>query len=185
MSSTPSSPPGGATAAAAGGVPSGIVHRRAPGDPDYTEFGIKIHKLRLTLKVQKRASSAHSATPRSASASGGGGNINVNPGHYDRRGRARLNSEERPRAALRASSIAARGARGAHPRPRSTASDVSLRHLDLDANAGSRRPVTGASTGGGGGSGPDAVDGNTGSIAATGRNGSRVANWEFQVIVNT
>lgn len=97
--------------------------------PEFTEFGIKIHKLRLTVKVQKRASSA-SSTSRSGSTSSDDRVRRGYTAHQSRRSRTTSSST---------SSIA-----------------DSLRHLDLDSHAGSRRPIVQDSS------------------------GTRIANWEFQ-----
>ncbi len=165
-----------------GGAPGG-----GPGganNTDYTEFGIKIHKLRLTLKVQRRASSCSNGSgirqqqQQQLNSSGG---INVDPGHTDRHGRIRLGSEERSRAA-RARTQQQQQHRQPRPRPRprpvsssSLADDQSLRNLDLDSNAGSRRPVVRGSP-----AGRDSPDGAAASTTRGGA-GTRVSNWEFQV----
>ena len=99
--------------------------------PEYTEFGIKIHKLRLTLKVQKRSTS-----------------------EAGRGGRGRLGSSN---------SSSAGEVRSVRSRASSTGGD-SLRMLDLDSNAGSRRPVDG------------------GQVRAS---GTRLANFEFEVRQNS
>lgn len=93
--------------------------------PEYTEFGIKFHKLRVTFKVQRRSSSTE------AEGRGRGG----------RGGRGR------------------REERVARDRAHSTGGD-SLRLLNLDTTAGSRRPIV--------------HDG-------SGNSGARLANWEFEV----
>ncbi len=141
-----------------------IMARRA--DPDYTEFGIKIHKLRLTLKVQKRASSATPVQQNHHQA------VIADAQTRQRRGRSigdqrvRQQVQQQPASERRPQS---RGRHRGRPRTGSSVSSSgasiadSLRLLDLDANAGSRRPV---------------VQDN-GNIPSN--SGTRVANWEFQV----
>jgi hypothetical protein len=93
--------------------------------PEYTEFGIKIHKFRLTFKVQKHP---HQQQNRANGDADGDGDADA----------------ERPQ-------------RSTISRHNSTASSVadSLRLLDLDTSARSRRPLC-----------PEAA--------------TRTANWEFQ-----
>ena len=95
--------------------------------PEYTEFGIKIHKLRLTLKVHKRQQQGDPPRPVSTS------DIYAEP--------VRRNTRRRARST----------------RTNSTASSLadSLRQLDLDPQAGSRRPCQE-------------------------KGSTRLANWEFQ-----
>ena len=97
--------------------------------PEYTEFGIKIHKLRLTLKVHKRQQGQQDDPPRPASSS----DLYSEP--------IRRNTRRRARST----------------RTNSTASSLadSLRQLDLDPMAGSRRPCQE-------------------------KGSTKVANWEFQ-----
>ncbi len=122
---------------------------RPPPPPEYTEFGIKIHKLRLTLKVQKRASSAGSAerpqqqqlpppTPNEADTAAAAAAA------------ARRRRNRRPRSHSRASTSTS-----------SASLSESIKLLDLDPSAGSRRPVSVVSGGG------------------------RLANWEFQGFYNS
>ena len=125
-------------------------------DPDYTEFGIKIHKLRLTLKVQKRASSA--------------GNQQHQLTDHQRQRRSRSSVQDHRRQQQQqqqhqqavAASVQSRRpqSRGRHRRRAGSSVSAtsivdSLRMLDLDSNAGSRKPIQENS-------------------------GTRVANWEFQ-----
>lgn len=81
--------------------------------PEYTEFGIKIHKLRLTLKVQKRQSSAEPDPDRASTDPTASATV-------------RRRTERGP---------------GHRSRTNSTASSLadSLRGLELDASARSRR----------------------------------------------
>ena len=116
-------------------------------NPEYTEYGIKIHKLKLTLKVSRRGQQHN--TPEAAVAEDGANT--ADPASEERR----IN-----RSASRASSIA-----------------DSLRMLDLDPRAGSRRGLyyrradrTTATTSRGGGS----------AVAS-----SQAANWEFEGFYNT
>ena len=97
--------------------------------PEYTEFGIKIHKLRLTLKVHKRQQGQQQEDPPRPMSSS---DIYSEP--------VRRNTRRRARST----------------RTNSTASSLadSLRQLDLDPMAGSRRPCQ--------------------------EKGSKLANWEFQ-----
>ncbi len=165
-----------------GGAPGGA------NNPDYTEFGIKIHKLRLTLKVQRRASSCSNGSgirQQQQQQLNNSGGINVDPGHTDRHGRIRLGSEERSRAARARTLQQQQQHRQPRPRPRprpvsssSLADDQSLRNLDLDSNAGSRRPVVRGSP-----AGRDSPDGAAASTTRGGA-GTRVSNWEFQVNKN-
>ena len=122
--------------------------RRNPNNPEYTEFGIKIHKLRLTLKVQKRSNSAN------------GGQL-----------QQPLNNEIEPRLRPQPRRRSSEDNRGGRRRSRasSTSSSIaadSLRMLDLDSNAGSRRPV---------------VHGHSTVSSGQRSSGTRLANWEFQV----
>ncbi len=169
----PVAPNNGALSPRPAGAP-GVIHRRNPlANPDYTEFGIKIHKLRLTLKVQRRASSCSNRSSNS------GNSINVDPGTHDRHGRPRLGSEDRSRTARarqqqqQQQQQQQRSHPRRRPRPTSTTSSMidSLKNLDLDSEAGSRRPVV-----------QDVIDGAAmSSSSSRGGAGTRVANWEFQV----
>ena len=98
--------------------------------PEYTEFGIKIHKFRLTLKVNKRQQGQQTEhPPRPVSSQ----DVYSEPQRRNTRRRARST------------------------RTNSTASSLadSLRLLDLDPSAGSRRPCQE-------------------------KGSTRLANWEYQ-----
>ena len=140
--------PRGATAAAAAATGLPLLPLN---DPEFTEFGIKIHKLRLTLKVSRRRASSASSTSsrRSSIAASDTSDLNTSTGQTP----IRMRPRSQPR----------------RPRVNSSASNLSdsLRLLDLDSNAGSRRPI-GLAT-----SPPPANYSGSGG-------GSRVANWEFQ-----
>ena len=84
-------------------------------NPEYTEFGIKIHKLRLTLKVQKHQQPQQQQSPQRPASSQ---DVYAEP--------VRRNTRRRARST----------------RTNSTASSLadSLKQLDLDPSAGSRRP---------------------------------------------
>ena len=98
--------------------------------PEYTEFGIKIHKLRLTLKVHKRQGQQQEDQPQRPVSSS---DVYAEP--------VRRNTRRRARST----------------RTNSTASSLadSLRQLDLDPAAGSRKPCQE-------------------------KGSTRLANWEFQ-----
>ena len=181
----PASPPSGSSP---GG---GVIYRRNPAGgaaaqqhPDYTEFGIKIHKLRFTLKVQRRASSCsngrighHSHGHSHGHSHSHRGSVNVDPGRTDRHGRPRLGSEDRSRVARARQQQQQQQQQQAPRRPRPASSSSladSLRNLDLDSNAGSRRPVVQDCTDG-------AAMSSSTSSSSRGGAGTRMANWEFQV----
>jgi len=107
-------------------------NRKMEERPEYTEYGFKIHKLRLTLKVHKRPGQQDDP-PRPASTS----DLYSEP--------VRRNTRRRARST----------------RTNSTASSLadSLKQLDLDPVAGSRRPCQEKTS-------------------------TKLANWEFQGFYN-
>ena len=130
--------------------------------PEYTEFGIKIHKLRFTLKVQRRQQQQNRGqdddpSPLGAAAAVADGG--VRPNEAREAGRRAPN-----RSSSRASSLA-----------------DSLRLLDLDPTAGSRRGLYYRRCGNS--EGPARFPKTT--PATDGPAASRSANWEFEGFYNS